>query len=630
MLRYLRENTGNWIIKIFLGIIVIVFVFLGVGSFGSKRGDSVATVNDESITMKEYQRSYRQMVEQMRSRFGDNLNDDLLKMLNVKQQALDALIDERLVMLEAERLGVIVSDRELQQSLLAIPAFQKEGRFDMDQYKRVLGLNAMTPETFEEGHVNTLRQQKVREIVLANINVSDLEARNWYLFQQEKVAVDYLAFLPDTYKDIQPDTEQVKKFYEENKETFKSELQVKAAYLEFSPEDYKDEVSVNDDQVKAYYQENQETFKTPEQVEARHILIKTENDATQEQISAAEKEAMEVYLKAVGGEDFEALAKKYSQGPTKDNGGYLGKFEKNTMVKPFADQAFSMAAGDISKPVKTQFGWHVIKVIDKFEASIKKYDEVAQKIRKDLESEEMQNTAYDRAGEAFDAVIDGDDFDQVAMIAQKKIVTTEAFKNNGNGLKVKDKAGFAREAFSLTRGNISDVKQLGDTYYLIKVLENIEPVVLTFDAAATDARKQLVVKLQRERAQQQAGQYLKTAVESKDIKAIATEHSLTLKTTPLFSRTGRVNDVGDSSRFVEAGFSLNENNMVYPEMIETDKGFFVLQFKEKKLPDEDEIVKNLTTTKEQVLRNKQMQSFQAWMTGLRKNNKITYNAQLLN
>ena len=629
MLGYLRENTGNWIIKFFLGIIVIVFVFLGVGSFGSKRNDSVATINDESITIKEYQQAYKMLVDQMRARFGKNLNDDILKALNVKQQAIDSLIDERLVLSEAQKLGITVSEKELQQSLLAIKAFQKDDQFNLEQYKRVLSLNSLTPEIFERSQRNVLRQQKVRNMLFSAINVSDLEVRNWYLFQNTQTAVDYLMFAPGDYTDIQPDAEQIKKYYTENRENYKSEPKIQIMYLEFSPEDYKDKVSISDVQIQEYYQEHIEQFKTPQKVEARHILIKVKEDAAKDKVEETEKQAMDIYEMAVKGQDFEELAKKYSQGPSKDTGGYLGTFEKNAMVKPFADAAFSMETGEISKPVRTMFGWHIIKLVNKFEASTKTLEQVSKTIIQELETTEKQNMAYYQAGEAFDAVIDGDDFDQVALIAGKKIITSDEFSIDGKGLDLADSAGFARAAFELPVDEISDVKQFGDSYYLIKVIKKIEPVVLEFDLVKAKVSGELKARLQKEQAKKDAGIYLSKAVEANAVGQPGTDKKLKFKTTKLFTRTGKIEDVGNSDEIVKAGFSLSKDNKIYPEVIETSSGYFIIGFNRRKIPGDSEISKNIEELKKQVLGRKQAQSYQAWMSQLRKQNKITYNSQML-
>jgi len=630
MLRYLRENTGNWIIKIFLGIIVVVFVFLGVGSFGSKRNDSVATIDDESITMKEYQQAYKTLVDQMRARFGKNLNDDILKALNVKQQALDSLIEQKLILAQADKLEINISEKELQENLVSIKAFQKDGIFNIDQYKRVLSLNSLNPEIFERSRLNSIRRQKVRDLVLSTVNVSDLEARDWYIFKNTKTAVDYLLFDPKDYADIHPDEDQLKTFYDENKDKYKSEAKINAVYLKFSPEAYKDKIKVTDASIKDYYEQNQAEFKVPEKVEARHILIKLAQDAEEEKVNEALKRAQDIYAMALKDKDFEKLAKEYSEGPSKDNGGYLGVFEKQSMVKPFADQAFSMKAGEISKPVRTMFGWHIIKVIARFDASIQTLAMASEKIKKQLEQQEMQNLAYYKAGEAFDAVIDGDSFEQVALIADKKLMTAKEFDISGKGLEIENNEGFAKAAFSLALDAISDVKQLGDAYYLINVVKKIDPAIQDLDLVKDRVLNELTLKLQIKKAKEDAQLVLSKKTDEKTIETLAKENQLTLKSTKLFTRNSNVEDVGNSPEFIQASFSLNEKNKIYPEIIDVSSKYYIIGFKEQKYPEETEIIENLKTIKNEITRSKQSQYYQAWITELKNNSKIHYDPEVLN
>ena len=629
MLSYLRENTGNWIIKFFLGIIVIVFVFLGIGSFGSRRDNSVATINNESITRKEYQRAYEIFIDQMRARFGENLNNDILKALNIKHQVIDSLIDEKIVLSEAQKLGILVSDEELQKSLFLIEEFQQDGAFNLLQYKRVLSQNSLTPEIFENSQINIIKQQKVRNMLFGTIHVSDLEARNWYLFHNTETAVNYLMFKPSDYSDLKPEDKKVRDYYEENKNKYKSDLKIKVAYLEFLPEDYKDQISISDDVIKEYYQEHLQEYITPQKVEARHILIKLEEDAAKEKIAAAQKQALDIYEMAVNGQDFEKLAKKYSQGPSKEKGGYLGKFEKNAMVKPFSDKAFSMEKGEISKPVKTRFGWHIIQLVDKFEASTKTLEQISDSIIKKLENLEMQNLAYYKAGEAFDSVIDGDDLDQAALIAKKKIITSNEFAIDGKGLNVIDNKGFAKAAFELGVGEISDVKEFGNSYYLIKFIEKKAPVILEFDIVKDRIFDELKAQLQKNHAKKDAKSYLAKAFKANSLEQFENNDKFKIKSTKLFTRTGSIQEISDSQEFIEAGFSLNKDKKIYSEIIETSQGFYILGFKERKIPDEAQIIKNLKPLKPQILRNKQIQAYQAWISQLKEQSEITYNTQFL-
>jgi peptidyl-prolyl cis-trans isomerase D len=630
MLSYLRENTGNWIIKIFLGIIVIVFVFLGVGSFGSKRGDSVATVDDEPITIKEYQQTYKSIVDQYRAQFGKELDEETLKALNIKQQALDSLINQKIMLAEADKLNIEVSAKELQDALLSFNAFQKDGVFNMDQYKAVLSRESLTPEGFERLQRISMREGKLKSVLMNTVNVSDLEARNWYRFLNIQTAVAYIGFEPKKYTDIHPDDEQIKQYYEEHKDKYKSEPKVKALYLNFAPEDHKDKVTITETQIKDYYDQHPKEFQIPETVEAGHILIKADEKASEDAVKEAEKRALDIHDRIIKGEDFETLAKKYSEDSSKDNGGYLGRFEKQRMVKPFADQAFSMKAGEISKPVKTMFGWHIIKLISKENASTLTLSQVSEKIKQTLELQEMQNAAYLKAGEAFDAVVDGDDLDQVARISGKSVMETGDFPVSGDGLDMPDRQEFSKIAFELTKDNISDVKQIGNFYYLIKVVQKIDSTVLDLDQAKDKVIQDLTENLRQAKAKEDALLYLEKAKETQSLDQIAKDHRLELKTTPLFSRNGTIEHIGNSPEFIQAGFSVNENQKIFPEIIDTPTGTYLIEFKEKKIPEDSEMTESMADLKQQILWRKQSQAFQDWITELKKRYTIEYDPQFLN
>ena len=630
MLRYLRENTGNWIIKIFLGIIVVVFVFLGVGSMNSDRNNSVASVNDEPITVNEFQDAYRNLVERYRAQFQDNLTDDLLKALNVKQQALNSLIEQKLVSDQAEKLNVMVSDQELEAVILAIDAFHKDGVFDMDRYKRVLALNSLSPEMFEQLQRNALKQQKIQDMVLGSVFVSDLEAERFYLYQNTQMAVHYLKVDPAEFTDITPAPEQIQEHYQKNMEQYQSEPKRKAVYLQFSPRDYRSQVTITQAQVQDYYQQHPEEFKIPEKVEARHILIKVDDTADEQAVQTAEKKARAVYQRAVSGADFAELAKETSEGPSSQDGGYLGIFDKSSMIKPFADKAFSMKPGEISEPVRTQFGWHVIKVENRFDAQVKSMEQAAEQIKARLAEQEMQNMAYYKAGEAFDGVIDGDTLEQIALLTEKQVRSTDVFDQNGNGLDMEQAADFAGAAFSLEEQQISDVKQIGNAYFLIKVVETIDPVQLPLDKVQESIIDTLGQKLRRTAAQKKAQELLAAAQSAENLAAVAQKNNMTLSSTEMFARNDSIQKVGRSAEFTSAAFDLTPENPLFPEVLETDQGFFIIAFKEKQVPTSDEIRQNLPGIRQQLLQTKQGQYYQAWINELKENSKIEIDPQFIN
>jgi peptidyl-prolyl cis-trans isomerase D len=534
MLRYLRENVGNWIIKIFLGIIVLVFIFFGFGTFGTKKADSVATVNGEPISFKEYQQSYQNMINLYRSMFGQNLNDKVLKALNIKQQALDELITRKIVTLEAEKFNIKVSDKEIQDSIMTIQAFQSNGAFDMEKYMAILNRQSLTPEDFESLQRVVIQQEKFRSMIQSTINISDIEAGEWYQFQNTKVSVKYIKFDPASYKNIKPEKAQIQQYYNENKDKYTTLPQRKALYIKISPGDFRDTVKLTEENIKDYYEQNIEDFKIPE----------------------------------------------------------TAKNADKTKVKPLS--------------------------------------EVSEQIKQELEKREMADAAYLKAFDAFDAVLDGDDFEQVALLAGTKIIETGLFNPDGKGLKIEEKLEFANIAFALALDSISDVKEIGESYYIIKLAEVVEPVVQELAQAKDRVTQDIIKELQTTKAKEDAQHYLDMIIKAGKPEKIAKANKLKIKTTPLFARNGTIKGIKNPSKLIKAGFTLTKDRSIYKEVVETDSGFFLITLKERQAADQTKIAENLKETKRLLSFRKQSLYFEEWISELKKQYEIEYNEQLLN
>ena len=203
MLRLMRDYATSWLIKIILGAIVVVFVFWGVGSFRNRKSDVIASVNGEAVSLEEYRSTYNNLLEQMRQRFGNNLNEELLQMLRLDQQALDQLIEQRLLMQEVARLDFRVSDEEVVRTIQNISSFQTNGVFDSRLYTIVLNYNRMTPEGFEAAQKQRLLIEKLRTYLFGNFHVSENELREYYDWKNTTVSIDYALFDPETYDEIE-------------------------------------------------------------------------------------------------------------------------------------------------------------------------------------------------------------------------------------------------------------------------------------------------------------------------------------------------------------------------------------------------------------------------------------------
>ncbi|MBF0469623.1 MAG: peptidylprolyl isomerase, partial [Desulfamplus sp.] len=417
-------------------------------------------------------------------------------------------------------------------------------------------------------------------------------------------------------------------YYEKNREKYKSEPQLKVQYIQFLSDEYKKKVEITTDSIASYYASNQEEFTTPEQVEASHILIRVDENADAQAVEKARKEAEDIYKKAVAGEDFTQLAKTYSQDPSaKDNGGYLGKFARNRMVKPFEEKAFSMKPGEVSEPVKSQFGWHVIQVKSKTDESRMTLEEATARIKDKQLMDESRNLAYNAAGEAFDAIVDGDSLEQAALVTGHKVLEAGPFTMKGpdstSGGVFPDAQQFARAAFSLSLDKISDVTEVGNNYYIIKPVEKKEPVVQALDETREKLISDLKSELQAEQAKQDAEAFLAAAKNIDKFADAALEKGFDVQSTPLFKKDGDIADLGSQPEIASAAFKLSEKNRLVSEVTKASDGsYYVILFKEKKMPGEDIVTENLDSVKKQLSATKQGEIYTSWIEQLRSSSKI--------
>jgi peptidyl-prolyl cis-trans isomerase D len=619
----MRKHAGTWMIKIILGAIVVVFVFWGVGSYTSRRSGRVASVNGAVITLDEYRVSYRNLIEQVRQSFGNNLNEELIEMLQIRKRALDQLIDRSLMQQAAEKFKLTVSNEELSESIRNIGAFQTAGVFDSRRYINTLNSNKLTPETFEVQQRDALIIDKLQAFVAGNIKVTDLEAEQWYIWNNTEVDIDYVILEPQRYKDIEPTDEEIRVYFDEHKDTYKTDPQIKVRYLHFKPEDYADKVTVSEDDIQDYYESNPEKFKSPKTVEARHILIKLDPGANAEEVENARKRIETVLDMAKEGQDFAELAKKYSEGPTKTQGGKLGAFRREAMVKPFADKAFSMKAGEISEPVRTRFGWHIIKVEKVNPEKTSTLSEAHGDILNNLKANFSKNLAYDEAEAAYDESFEGRDLDIIAEDRNLKILTTELFSQKNPPEEIKNGARFTSFAFSLPTNEISGVQDFGDGYYLIEVIEQVPAQISELETVAAKVKEDLVKEKQDAKARDEADTLLTELKDGQPFAAVCAKFKLAPKKTGFFKRSDSIPTIGFERDIARTAFGLSENDKLPEEVIKGQKGYFVIRFRERQKPSLEGFEKEKTEIKERLRQQKTAKTFDAWLTQLKNESQIT-------
>ncbi len=630
MLSLMRKHAGSWMIKVILFAIVVVFVFWGASSFRSRNQTQVADVNGEIISVKVYRRAYYQLMENYRRLYGDQLNDNLLKMLRPGQQALDSLISRILMLQESDRLEIEVDQQELADAIQAIPAFQNNGVFDYQRYQQLLSYNKMTPEEFEHSQQEDLRIGKLQSLLTGTVNISDEEARQWYEWNNAEVNLDYVEFEATKYSDVTPTQEQIEQYFKENTIKYQTEPQVKVRYLHFDPNAYQQGVQITDEAVAEYYQNNSGEFVTEKTVQARHILFKVDEGSDPAVDEEKRAQAEKVAKMAKSGKSFAQLAERYSEGPTRDRGGFLGTFKRDAMVKPFADTAFSMNEGEISEPVRTQFGWHVIKVEKINQASTVSLKEATPKIQKKLRQERARQKALETAELVYDSAYDGDDLGDAGKIHKVPVMDTELFTATGlKDKRIGNPQKFAKTAFDLDPMGISEIQDWADGYYLLQVVERVDSKIPELESVVERVRADVVKKLQWERAKADAEAMLADMKKETSMVEASRRAGLQVKETGFFKRSGSIAKIGYEPRITSVAFELSKDKPLADQVIEGSKGWYVVQLKERKLPPREDFVKDRTATKQRLTGQRKQAVFQRWIADLRARSEIDINQELV-
>ncbi len=343
MLTLMRKHAYSWGIRVILGLILLVFVFWGIGSGRFNQIRPIATVDGQTVTSEEVAKEAEQLRKRYQQMYGA-LADTLLRVSNVRQQALDMIIQRRLIALEARRIGFVVSDEALRQTIEGTRAFQISGRFDFDTYQAVLRNNDMEPDQFEEMTRDELTAEFLRTMVEAGVVISDDEAHREYDRRNQKVSFDYVEFNADKFApDIKLTDRQIEDYYKKNSEAFREPERVMIEFIDYDPALLGQKLKPADRDVEAYYKSDKGAYSHPEQAHARHILVSVADSATDKEKADAKARAEMILGQLKHGADFAKLAGQYSDDPgSKKNGGDLGWFPRGQMVKPFEDAAFKL------------------------------------------------------------------------------------------------------------------------------------------------------------------------------------------------------------------------------------------------------------------------------------------------
>lgn len=423
MMDRLREGVNSIAVKIILGLIILSFVFAGVGSYiVGGTGNTAAKVGNVEIGRGEFEQAYQNERNRMQAQLGDyfsNLLADPSYVETFRKSVLDRMVNDVLLEQHAESLGLRVSDSQVRKMILDMPQFHVDGKFDQDIYQTSLRRAGFNPESFAE----YLRRDLVRNQLLTAIQASDfslpgeVELQSKLLTQTREIKKVTLP-LADFAADVELSKDDINAFYEENAERYTRPEQVKVAYIELAAQKLKDSINISDQEAKQYYEEHLDKYSSAEQRSVSHILVEGDD----------KEKAQAILDELNAGADFAALAEEKSDDfGSASEGGSLGFIERDVMDPAFEEAAFSLqSVGDVTGLVKSGFGYHIIK-LEEIKASVAKpYTDMVASIKAELRNQKGVDQFYELQSELEKIAFEyPDSLDDAAQAIDAEITTTD-------------------------------------------------------------------------------------------------------------------------------------------------------------------------------------------------------------
>ena len=632
MLDRMRRHR-DWL-KWSLGLVCVAFVLFYIPDFLQGTGadaassDTLARIEGQKITGSEFRRAYQAQLQAYRSAYGGQMSEQLLKQLGVENQILQQMVDERAALAEADRLGIKVSDEEVRQRILATPAFQENGAFIGEtRYQQLLRMQRppMTAGEFEDNVRRSLAVDKLRSSVTDWLSIADKDLEGEYRRRNDKVKLAVVGITADTFRPQVTATDaEVSTYFDAHKDDFKIPEKRKIKYLLVDLDQLRSKITIPAADVQQAYNTNIEQYSTPEQVRASHILLKTEGKDD----AAVKAKAEDLLKKAKGGADFAELAKANSEDESNaKNGGDLDFFGRGRMVPEFDQVAFQLQPGQISDVVKTQYGYHIIKVTDKKAASTRPIDEVRQQLSDQLSYERAQTQAQQIATELEKEIKKPADLDRVGKARGLNVLESGFFAREEPIMGLGPAPEAAARAFDMKPDEVAGPLRASRGILFQTMTAKQDPYVPKVDEVKDRVRDEVIKQKARDVSKQKAAEIAAKLKGAPDFEKAAKAAGVEAKTTDLIAAGAPIPDLGVAPAVEEIAFKLPVGAVSDP--IATDNGSAVIKVLEKKEVTADEWTSSKDRFREEMLTDRRNRFFTAYMGKAKQKMKIDVNREAL-
>jgi peptidyl-prolyl cis-trans isomerase D len=619
MLDRMRRHKG-WL-KWSLALVVLTFVVLYFPDFlntttpglGPSQSQALASVNGTPVTVGTFTRRYAAQMTAYRQAYGGQISEQMLRQLGIDRQILQALIDEEAMVAEAGKQGLVVSDAEVRERILSLPSFQEGGRFVGEQrYRQALQFSnpPYTVSEFEAAIRRELLVAKLQTAVAGWVTVSDSEVDAEYRRRNEKVKVDVVPVTAAAFRSqvTATDAELAARF-DANKESYRIGERRKIKYALVDVDQVRAGVTPTDAEVQDFYTRNIGQYTTPAQVRASHILFQTagKDEAT----VRTQAEAVLAQAKAPGA-DFAALARRHSEDASnKDQGGDLSYFGRGRMVPEFEAAAFAMKPGEVSNLVKTQFGFHIIKVAETQPEVVRPVAEVRDEIADQLRWQKAQADAETLARTVATSAKTLADLERIAGERKLAVQETGFFLTTEPVGELGAQPELATTAFGLADGAVSTPQRVARGWVIASVTGKQASYIPQLAEVRDRVRDDVVTEKSGQMAKQRATAIATELRAAKDFAAAVKKAGLELRTSELVARGAALPELGSNEAAENAAFSLPVNGVSDP--LPTQNGTAILRVVERNAVTADAVAAGRNQLREELMGARRDRAFRAYM-----------------
>ncbi|PID57856.1 hypothetical protein CSB45_06455 [candidate division KSB3 bacterium] len=632
MLQTMRENVKS--LKIFLWLVIAAFIgtIFFVWGQGSSQGrarsrNTVAWVNGTAISYSSLESSFRNIYGFYKQMYGNKLTPELMKSLQLEQAALKQLTQDTLLAQAAKRYKLNVSETELVETIHNMPQFQTEGKFDPALYTSTLERSRMKAHDFEAQIEQSLLVKKIMYMIQQGVRISDQEVFQDYQAQNETVEVEGLLVKADDFKeDVEFTDEELQSYYDAHREEFTTPPRVKIRYLHYDPQVLKAGITPTEEEIRAYYDANEAEFNKGKEVEARHILLRTPSDADEDTLARVKAKAEELLTQLHEGADFAELAKEYSEDPgSASEGGDLGFFTKGRMVPEFEEAAFALAENEISEPVKTQFGYHIIQV-RKIREEADPYAKARDEITERLKLAEAKELASEQAEFGYEDVLDSGNLEELASKDGLEVKVSDFF---AQGEPIDGETGVVPQlqqvAFTLNdEQTFSEPIETPHGYYLIEFLELKEPSIPELAEIRDDAIEAFRQEKGKELAKAESEKIQQALLSGSEWETLAEQERVESITPRPFNRRQKyiAEARENAEEFTKTAFALQDDSP--SEILELGSDYCIIRVIRRQGIDPEVFEAEKDTLKQRLLQQKQRAALREYIDELEQKAEITY------